>query len=70
MDAKLARKLVDNFNEYDQLELIMATIRLDALQGFEGTTVTGLTADTIVLLLDRGFQVSEILCNDMRLVSW
>lgn len=72
MNAELARKLAANCDEYDQLEKVMAQIRVDALSGAGGATFEGLTADTIVLLLDRGFQVSEdIFVNqNLRIVSW
>lgn len=72
MNAKEAKYLADNVDNYDQLEKVMAQIRVDALSGAGGGTYEALTADTIVLLLSRGFQVSEILYPNttLRLVSW
>lgn len=72
MNAELARKLSKNCDKYDQLEHVMAQIRVDALSGAGGATYENLTADTIVLLLDRGFQVSEPISHNSsyRLVSW
>lgn len=72
MNAELARKLSKDCDKYDQLEHVMAQIRVDALSGAGGATFENLTADTIVLLLHRGFQVGEILYpyNNWRIVSW
>lgn len=72
MNAELARKLSKNCDKYDQLEHVMARIRVDALSGAGGATYENLTADTIVLLLHRGFQVSEPIFHNSsyRLVSW
>lgn len=72
MNAELARKLSKNCDKYDQLEHVMAQIHVDALSGAGGSTFENLTADTIVLLLHRGFQVSEVLWinSNFRLVSW
>lgn len=70
MNAELARKLSNNYDNCDQLERVMAQIYVDALSGADGSVFNDLEADTIVLLLHRGFQVGEIVYNRARLVSW